>query len=346
MWRSLTSRVALAGVVIAILFAALVVVFLDANDAASQSERTRTQAGRVLAAVDQARGQMLVTSASAQAGPVFDRLQATVRDRQQAAAARVSGDARRARRIAYIALGAALLLVIATVLAVARGARALDRSKDLLEQRVAERTGELERSRVETLERLARAAEWRDDATHQHAERIGRTAALLGQELGLDDEICERLRRAAPLHDVGKISTPDAILLKPGRLTPDEVTIMRNHAAAGAQILSGSESRVLQLAEVIARSHHERWDGTGYPAKLAGEDIPLAGRIVAVADVFDALTHARPYKGAWPIDQAVAEVRRCAGSHFDPAVVAAFERLDHRALVHATPGAPQLVQVA
>ena len=204
---------------------------------------------------------------------------------------------------------------------------------DELEEHVRERTLELEQSRLEIAERLAMAAEYRDDETHQHAERIGLTAALLGARLDLATATLADLRRAAPLHDIGKIAIPDAILLKPGRLTPEEFETMKTHAIIGARILSGSRSGLLQMAEEIAGSHHERWDGTGYPQGLRAHQIPLSGRIVAVADVFDALTHKRPYKEAWRADEAVAEILSCASSHFDPDIVATFAELDHDRLV-------------
>jgi PAS domain S-box-containing protein len=193
-----------------------------------------------------------------------------------------------------------------------------------LDAKVAERTRELDGARAENLKRLALAAEFRDDDTAQHTERVGVTAAAIAVRLGLGAEEIKLLREAAPLHDVGKLAIPDSILLKPGRLTPQEYEVMKTHAALGALLLSDSSSPVLQMATVIAATHHERWDGTGYPAGLAGEAIPLVGRVVAVADVFDALTHDRPYKSAWPVEQAIAEVQRAAGSQFDPRVVAAF----------------------
>lgn len=192
---------------------------------------------------------------------------------------------------------------------------------------------ELERARLETLERLALAAEYRDDSTQEHTERVARTAALLARALELPDAQVELLRQAAPLHDIGKLAVPDALLLKPGKLTPSEFEEIKGHAAAGAAILSGSSYDVLCLAEEIALTHHEWWDGSGYPAGLSGEAIPIAGRIVALADVFDALTHSRPYKPAWPVAEAVAEIERLEGLQFDPAVVSAFRSLDPLALV-------------
>jgi putative two-component system response regulator len=203
---------------------------------------------------------------------------------------------------------------------------------ELLEARVRQRTRDLEQSRLEVLERLALAAEYRDDDTYRHTERVGRATAVLARRLGLSAEEAGLLRRAAPLHDIGKVAVPDSILLKPGRLTVDEFEVMKEHATAGARILGGSASPLLQMAEVIARSHHERWDGTGYPAGLAGEAIPLHGRLVALTDVFDALTHARPYKEAMPVQEALREMDRMTGTHFDPRIKAAFDELDHLAL--------------
>lgn len=202
-----------------------------------------------------------------------------------------------------------------------------------LEGQVAERTRDLEQARFEILARLALAAEYRDDATQQHASRIGRTAGLLAVALGLHDPDVALISRAAPLHDIGKIGIPDAILLKPGKLTDEEFRAMKAHTTIGAEILSGSSSPLLRLGERIALSHHERWDGRGYAQCLCGEQIPIASRIVAVADVFDALTHERPYKQAWPVEQAVAEILDERGRQFDPNVVDAFSSLDHRALL-------------
>jgi PAS domain S-box-containing protein len=193
-----------------------------------------------------------------------------------------------------------------------------------LEKLVEERTRELDDARAETLRQLAIAAEYRDDETYQHTERVGHVASRLALGLRLPAGQVTLLRRAAPLHDVGKLAIPDCILLKPGKLTDEEFKVMKTHAELGARLLSSGGSRVLQTAAVIAATHHERWDGTGYPRGLAGDAIPLVGRIVAVADVFDALTHDRPYKEAWTVESACAEIERSAGSQFDPRVVAAF----------------------
>ena len=201
---------------------------------------------------------------------------------------------------------------------------ALQSQNELLEVKVAERTSELHAVKLEILDRLAMAAEFRDDQTGEHTHRVGRTSALIAAALGLSDAEIEAIRRAAPLHDVGKIGIPDSILLKPGELTPAEREIMKRHTGIGAKLLSGSDSETLQLAEKIAHSHHERWDGRGYGTRLAGDDIPLSARVLAVADVFDALTHDRPYKKAWDLEASVAEVKAQRGAQFDPRVVDAF----------------------
>jgi putative two-component system response regulator len=202
-----------------------------------------------------------------------------------------------------------------------------------LEQRVSERTTELEAARQEILDRLARAAEFRDDDTGQHTQRVGWLAARIAQVLGLPEERVDLMRKAAPLHDIGKIGIPDSILLKDGRLTSEERTVMETHTSIGARILSGSRYPILRFAEEIALAHHERWDGGGYPNGLRGEDIPLSGRIVAAADVFDSLTHVRPYKRAWTVQETITEMRAEAGRHFDPQVVEALLRIVPEAVV-------------
>jgi putative two-component system response regulator len=186
---------------------------------------------------------------------------------------------------------------------------------------------------LETAERLALACEFRDDDTNEHAQRVGRTAAILAAEAGLPIDEVEVIRSAAPLHDIGKIGIADSLLLKPGRLRPDEFEVMKTHTLIGSQILAGSQSRLLRAGEEIARTHHERWDGKGYPAGLAGTDIPIAGRITSVADVFDALNFSRPYKDAWPLDAVLAEMELSAGRQLDPELVSILQRLDHSALL-------------
>lgn len=193
----------------------------------------------------------------------------------------------------------------------------------ILEAKVRERTRELEAAQIEIIDRLARAAEFRDDNTGQHTERVGQMAALLARQIGLPDPQVSLIRRAAALHDVGKIGIPDSILMKLGTLTTDEFGLVKTHTTIGARILSGSQYALMRLAEQIAFSHHERWDGNGYEG-ISRSSIPLAGRIVAIADVFDALTQKRPYKPAWPVSDAIAEVDRQRGQQFDPELVDAF----------------------
>lgn len=201
----------------------------------------------------------------------------------------------------------------------------IKRHAEELETRVRERTEELSGAHIDTVMRLARAAEFRDDDTGKHIVRVGEMAARLSVQMGLNHAFPELVRFAAQLHDIGKIAIPDAILLKPGRLSGEEFTRMKTHTVLGAQILDGSPSYYLKLAGEIAMSHHERWDGSGYPQGLAGGDIPLCGRVTAVADVYDALTHERPYKQAWTHTAALAELRAQRSKMFDPAAVDAFE---------------------
>ena len=209
----------------------------------------------------------------------------------------------------------------------------LERRNVVLDHRVRARTRELEQARMEGLERLALAAEYRDPASYEHPARVGRGAGLIAAALGLDAADAELIAAAAPLHDIGNIGVPDSILMKAGRLSADEFELMKQHTVIGAQILAGAGSPLLRACEEIAATHHERWDGGGYPAGLAGEEIPLGGRITALADVFDALAHARPYKEAWPLAAVRAEIERERGAHFDPAAVDAFMTLDHEALL-------------
>ena len=193
-----------------------------------------------------------------------------------------------------------------------------------LEDMVRERTIELEAARLDVLERLAAAAEYRDYTTGRHTHRVGLLSALVAEQLGMGGAEIELIRRAAPLHDVGKIGIPDHILLKPGKLTQDEFAQMQGHVDVGARLLAHGRSKLINLAQEIAETHHERWDGTGYPHGRAGDDIPLVGQIVAVADVFDTLVNERPYKRAWPIEEAIAEIHRQRGRWFAPRVVDAF----------------------
>jgi putative two-component system response regulator len=196
-----------------------------------------------------------------------------------------------------------------------------------------ETSRELSSARLEDLKRLALVSEYRNDETHQHTERVARGTALVAMEMGLERELAWTIARAAPLHDVGKVGIPDSVLLKPGKLTAEEFELMKKHTSIGGRILGESGYAVLRMGGEIALSHHERWDGRGYPSGLSGEQIPVSGRIVAVTDAFDAMTHPRPYKAAISVPQALAELERCSGSQFDPAVVRAFMTLDHESLV-------------
>ena len=200
----------------------------------------------------------------------------------------------------------------------------LQLEKEHLEQRVAERMEEARRAQVEMLERLAVASEYRDDETGEHTRRVGVLTGRLAIRLGLDAEQAILMRQAAHLHDIGKIGVSDDVLLAPGRLSPRQYDQMKRHTTIGMEILSGGRSQLLLLAGDIASCHHERWDGNGYPRGLRGDEIPLAARIVAVADFFDALTHDRRYRAALPLREVVEMVREGAGAHFDPEVVGAF----------------------
>lgn len=204
--------------------------------------------------------------------------------------------------------------------------RLRDQNVDL-EEKVRARTWELEAARNEVLERLALAAEYRDDDTGQHIRRVGLMAASLAETLDLPETQVELIARTAPLHDVGKIGVPDAVLLKPTTLTPDEFEQVKAHTTIGAKILAGDSFPLLAMAREIAATHHERWNGSGYPLGLREGAIPLTGRIVAVADAFDAMTNDRPYRKAGSTEEAIAEVAAHRGSQFDPDVVDAFMTL-------------------
>jgi putative two-component system response regulator len=196
----------------------------------------------------------------------------------------------------------------------------------ILEDKVDARTREIRETRLEVIRRLGRAAEYRDNETGMHIIRMSLAASILGRAAGLSPEQCELLLNASPMHDIGKIGIPDRILLKAGPLDPDEWAIMKKHPAIGAELLAGGGSELMLLAETIAHCHHEKFDGSGYPRGLEGEQIPLAARIVAVCDVFDALLSKRPYKAPWTVEAALAELDKRAGSHFDPRLV---ERFHH-----------------
>jgi putative two-component system response regulator len=196
---------------------------------------------------------------------------------------------------------------------------------EILDRKVKERTQELEKTRLEVIERLGRAAEYRDNETGFHVKRMSRYSFLLAQAYGLSDKECQLILVASPMHDVGKIGTPDHILLKEGPLTPEEWKIMKQHPSVGAHILSGSSSELMEMAATISLTHQERWDGSGYPKGLKGEEIPLVGRIIALADVFDALTTERPYKKAWSVEDAITEIEDKSDIHFDPKLVVLFK---------------------
>jgi HD-GYP domain-containing protein (c-di-GMP phosphodiesterase class II)/methylmalonyl-CoA mutase cobalamin-binding subunit len=237
--------------------------------------------------------------------------------------------------VGAIIAGASLLVVLCLLVlgcaAAAFGWRIGENGRMALEGEIESRTSELKRAlseleiaQAETVQRLSMAVEFRDEDTGAHIERIGRFSVLLAEHIGMDSEFCERLKHAAPLHDVGKVAIPDAILLKPGPLTPEERAIVETHAEEGHRLVRGSSSSILDMAATIALSHQEKWDGSGYPRGLKGESIPIEGRIVAVADVFDALTSDRVYRKAFSVDEAVQMMREQRGRHFDPVLLDAF----------------------
>ena len=207
-----------------------------------------------------------------------------------------------------------------------RATVALQNRASWLSSEVSKATAELRAREQETILLLCRASEYRDPETGAHIQRMAHYSCLIAAELGMSADEQAFILNAAPMHDIGKVGTPDHILLKPGRLNPEELVVMRQHAVIGYNILKSSEAALLQLAAEIAYAHHERWDGSGYPNGLAGEAIPLVGRIVAVADVFDALTNVRPYKTAWSLEAAKNFLLENSGSHFDPQCVAALLR--------------------
>ncbi|MCP4699882.1 MAG: response regulator [Gammaproteobacteria bacterium] len=195
----------------------------------------------------------------------------------------------------------------------------------ILEERVRKRTKALNDTRLQVVRSLGKAAEYRDNETGMHVIRVSNYAELLGKCVGMSEEHCEILLHASPMHDVGKIGIPDRILLKPGKLDADEWTLMKTHTIIGEKILSGYDSELLMTAAVIAKSHHEKWDGSGYPDGLKGEEISLESRIICICDVFDALTSKRPYKGSWPVEKAAAYIEQKSGKSFDPNLVQVFK---------------------
>jgi putative two-component system response regulator len=207
----------------------------------------------------------------------------------------------------------------------------LSNYRNELESEVTSRTGELKRAfemikaaSLDTIYRLSIASEYKDADTGAHIKRVSRYSAAIARHMGLAEKTIETILYAAPMHDLGKIGIPDQILLKPARLDPAEWEIMKQHTVIGAKILKGSDAEFIRLGEIIARSHHEKWDGSGYPNSLKGIDIPIAGRITAIADVFDALTSQRPYKEPFSVEDSLVIIGEGRGSHFDPDVVDAF----------------------
>lgn len=217
-----------------------------------------------------------------------------------------------------------LLMRVRNLLDAQLAHRMLHDQNTVLEEMVRVRTEALNMTRLQVVQRLGRASEYRDNETGLHIIRMSQFSALLSGSMGWSATDSELMLHASPMHDVGKIGIPDVILLKPGKFEPHEWEVMKTHATIGGDILEGGDSDLLRLAKEIALSHHEKWDGSGYPNGLAGTAIPQSGRIVAVADVFDALTSVRPYKKAWPVEEAVDFIRNNAGSHFDPEVAAHF----------------------
>jgi putative two-component system response regulator len=205
---------------------------------------------------------------------------------------------------------------------------ALKNQNAILEMKVAERTLELKLTQIEIIDRLGMAAEFRDKETGMHIKRMSKLCRLLGKAFGLPRDKYDILDLASTMHDVGKIAISDNILLKPGRLNDSERQLMKTHTAIGAKLLSGSNSPLLNVAKIIAKTHHEKWDGTGYDEGLRGEDIPLFGRITCLCDVFDALISERPYKNPWPVEKALAEIKAGSGTFFDPRLVELFLRLE------------------
>ncbi|WP_400244545.1 HD domain-containing phosphohydrolase [Niallia sp. JL1B1071] len=217
-----------------------------------------------------------------------------------------------------------LLIRIHNMLEVRLLNKQLSEYNNLLEQKVRESTRELQESYMELIKRLGIAAEIRDKDTGNHIMRIGLYTRVLARKLGFSKDESELIMHASSLHDIGKIGVRDEILLKPGRLSASEWVEMKMHTVTGANILSGSSSKILKMAEEIALTHHEKWDGTGYPNGLKGDQIPLIGQITSICDIFDALLSDRPYKEAWSVEEAVKEIKNGAGSHFNPNLVKAF----------------------
>ena len=220
-----------------------------------------------------------------------------------------------------------------------------DLKKTILELKTANQ--ELQESYIDTIHRLALAAEYKDEDTGDHIKRMSRYCSLIAEKLDLPSKEVQNILYASPMHDVGKIGIPDSILMKPGKLTEEEFTTMKNHSIIGANLLSYSKSEVLKIAEEIAISHHEKWNGKGYPQGLAGEKIPLVGRIVGLADVFDALTSKRPYKDPFPVEKTIDIIKKERGEHFDPHIVDVFlENIDEILKIKAAVGSAEDVSLS
>ncbi len=215
---------------------------------------------------------------------------------------------------------------VRNLLALRKSQLALSQHAELLQQEIDKAMRDLARREEEIVWRLSRATEVRDSDTGSHIVRMSSICRIIAEEIGLDDKACRLIQVASQMHDIGKVGIPDTILFKPGKLTSDERAIMQKHTTVGESILAGSESELIRTAAEIAATHHERWDGTGYPRRLAGAAIPIAGRLAAVADVFDALISERPYKAPWSLEEAHAFIVAQAGYQFDPICVEAFER--------------------
>ena len=270
----------------------------------------------------------------------------------------ITADGNRATRIDAITAGATDFLSkpvdpvelrarIGNLLTLRRQQRDLANHAEWLMHEVARATRHLLEREEEMIWRLSRALDFRDNETGEHTSRVANVARMLAGQLGLSEEACRTVYLATPLHDIGKVAIPDALLSKPARLDPAELALMRTHVKVGSHILADGNSELVRMAARIAATHHERWDGTGYPEGLAGDAIPIEGRIAAVADVFDALVSRRPYKHAWPLDEARAEILAGAGSQFDPACVEAFDASWPQIItLYATPPAPVFGQSA
>ena len=204
--------------------------------------------------------------------------------------------------------------------------------KCLLEDQVKERTSEILETRLKIIRRLGRAAEFKDNETGMHVMRMSHSSNLIALESGVSEEEAELILNAAPMHDIGKIGIPDNVLLKPGKLDADEWKIMQTHVSIGAEIIGEDKSILLSTARTAAITHHEKWNGKGYPSGTSGKDIPFIGRVVAIADVFDALTSERPYKKAWPTEKAINLIKDESGEHFDPELVNAFLKITYKIL--------------